>query len=114
MAKLLPKRLKVKPGSSPDRTHIKVDYETILKRRGRRTPLDYIKSITGIKTMKDLKLHLKRLSKTYVISQSFIEACEQVVSKREEEKKEKEEKEKEKAPKIEELKNKKKKTRRKN
>ena len=85
----LPKRLTTNKQSStsPDRTHIKVDFEMILKRRGR-SVVEHFKSTTNICSMKDLKQYISSLSKDYVVSAAFRKACEEVVLSRIETKKE--------------------------
>lgn len=83
---------------SPDKTYLKVDFGTILKRR-RRTPEDYVRT-QGITSGTALEQHLVWLAKTYVVSDKFANACRvyirklektnAVISKLEEAKEEKE------------------------
>lgn len=64
---------------SPDKTYLKVDFGTILKRR-RRTPEDYVRT-QGITTGKALESHLLWLTKTYVVSDKFANACRVYIRK---------------------------------
>jgi hypothetical protein len=64
---------------SPDKTYLKVDFGTILKRR-RRTPEDYVRT-QGITSGTVLESHLIWLSKTYVVSDKFANACRIYVRK---------------------------------
>lgn len=57
----------------PNKSHQKVDFGTILKRR-RRTPQDYVVQ-QGLLTNKEVKEHLKFLRKTYVVSDEFESKC---------------------------------------
>ena len=62
------------PGS-PDQTHQKVDFATVLNRR-RRSAQEYVHE-KKLKTLKGLTAHLKMLEKTYMISPEFRAACKE-------------------------------------
>jgi len=57
----------------PNTSHQKVDFETILVRRGR-SAVSYV-SNKGFKTAKAVNEHLKVLSKEYIVSERFEKAC---------------------------------------
>lgn len=64
---------------SPDRSYLKVDFGTILKRRKRKAS-DYL-IVQNIKTIHQLEMHLRWLSKTYLVSDKFYNDCVNFVKK---------------------------------